>query len=129
MGPVLVDTHTFLWFVFDDPRLSASAASVIEDPSRDTLLSVASLWEIALKVNIGKLTLGMSFETFIDESVSRREVELLAIELPHLTRYAHLPLLHRDPFDRLLIAQALSERLPVLTADERFSGYAIETIW
>ena len=129
MGPVLVDTHAFLWFVFDDPRLSDSAASVIESPSRPTLLSVASLWEIALKVNIGKLLLGMPFETFIDEGINRRDVELLAIELPHVTRSARLPLLHRDPFDRLLIAQAQSERLPVLTADERFSGYPIETIW
>ncbi|MFV2071785.1 MAG: type II toxin-antitoxin system VapC family toxin [Thermoanaerobaculales bacterium] len=129
MVPILIDTHAFLWFVFDDPRLSAPAGRVLADPARDKVLSMASLWEIAVKVNIGKLDLGMSFSEFIDATVTSRELRLLELGLPHLSAYAELPLHHRDPFDRLLVAQAKVECLVVLTSDECFSAYGIETFW
>ena len=129
MGPILVDTHAFLWFVFDDRRLSTQAGQVLADPAQNKVLSMASLWEVAVKVSIGKLSLGMSFSDFTDASVTSRELQVLTIGLPHLTEYAQLPLHHRDPFDRVLIAQAKVEELPVLTSDERFSAYGIETLW
>lgn len=129
MASILIDTHAFLWFVFDDPRLSAAAGTVFTDRAVDKILSMASLWEIAVKVNIGKLKLGMSFSEFIDATVTSRELRLLDLELAHLAAYAELPLHHRDPFDRLLVAQAKAEGLAMLTSDERFSAYGVETHW
>src|SRR5690242_9151928 len=101
----LADTHAFLWYIFDDPRLSDRAERAFNDQS-EVLFSLASLWEIVVKVSIGKLKLGCEYKKFVEEYVLKREVELLSIDLPHLANYASLPLHHRDPFDRLLIAQA-----------------------
>jgi PIN domain nuclease of toxin-antitoxin system len=129
VSQILLDTSAFLWFVFDDPRLSPSADGILSDPMTDSLLSVGSLWEIAIKMQIGKLALGSSFEEFIDETILERKLELLPIEIDHLITYMSLPLHHRDPFDRLLLAQAKSLRIPVLTADQNFSKYDIEVIW
>ena len=129
MAPILVDTHAFLWFVFDDPRLSVAAETVFTDRGIDKVLSMASLWEISVKVNIGKLHLGMSFSEFIDATVTSRELRLLDLELAHLSTYAELPLPHRDPFDRLLVAQAKAEGRAMLTSDERFAAYGGETRW
>jgi len=129
MESVLVDTHAFLWFVFDDPRLSADADRVLSDQDIKKVLSVASLWEIALKVGLDKLGLGMPFPDFLHRCVQTRELDLLAIRLAHLTSYIDLPFHHRDPFDRMLIAQARVERLPVLTSDKRFSIYGVHALW
>jgi PIN domain nuclease of toxin-antitoxin system len=90
---------------------------------------MASLWEIAVKVNIGTLRLGMSFSDFTVAGVTSRDLRVLPVELAHLCLYAELPLHHRDPFDRLLIAQATVETLTVLTSDRRFSEYGVETVW
>jgi PIN domain nuclease of toxin-antitoxin system len=129
MAPILIDTHAFLWFVYDDARLSPTAAQALTDPAQGKVLSVASLWEIAVKVTIGKLRLGMSFPEFVESSVTSRELRVLPVELAHLAEYVELPLHHRDPFDRLMVAQARVEALAVLTSDQRFSEYGIETIW
>lgn len=126
---VLVDTHAFLWFVFDDPRLSARAHELIGDPDETKLLSVASLWEIAVKLTIAKLRLGMTYDEFLALCVADRGIELLPIELPHLSKYTDLPMHHRDPFDRLLIAQCQVEGLPVVTRDARFGDYGIDVLW
>ncbi len=123
----LVDTHALLWFVFDDPRLSENAARLLE---KETLLfSVASLWEIAVKVTIEKLRLGMSYPDFVHRYIASRDIEVLPIESAHLIEYVSLPRHHRDPFDRLLVAQARTERLPVVTADPRFRPYGVEAVW
>jgi len=90
---------------------------------------MASLWEIAIKVNIGKLRLGTSFSDFTEAGVTSRELRVLLVELARLSLYAELPLHHPDPFDRLLIAQARVEDMSVLTSDDRFSAYGVETIW
>jgi PIN domain nuclease of toxin-antitoxin system len=129
MKSVLVDTHAFLWFVFDDPRLSADADRVFSAQDIKKVLSVASLWEIALKVGLKKLDLGMSFSDFLHRCVQTRELDLLAIRLTHLISYIDLPFHHRDPFDRMLITQARVERLPVLTSDKRFSIYGVHAFW
>lgn len=126
---VLLDTQAFLWFVFDDRRLSRTADKVIGNLRVQKVLSVASLWEIALKVSLAKLTLGMSYDHFIEGHVTTRELEVLPIHLAHLSSYTRLPFHHRDPFDRLLIAQCQSEKLPVVTADEHFAQYGVDVIW
>ena len=125
---VLLDTHAFLWFVNDDPQLSLAAKTLMESEV-DLLLSVASLWEISIKVGIGKLDLPKSFDLFIPEQLQINEIEILPIELPHLTPLTSLPLHHRDPFDRLLIAQSLVEDLMILSADKVFDLYGVNRSW
>lgn len=125
---VLLDTHAFLWFVNDDPQLSLAAKTLMESEV-DLLLSVASLWEISIKVGIGKLDLPKLFDVFIPEQLELNEIEILPIELKHLTPLTSLPLHHRDPFDRLLISQSLVEELTILSADKIFDRYAVNRSW
>ena len=129
MKGVILDTHAFLWFVFDDPRLSDQAASVIADHAVEKSISIASLWEIVIKHQLGRLGLGMDVPTFLEQHVSGRTLGVVPIELEHLVAYGELPLHHRDPFDRILVAQAKTLGLPVLTSDPTFSSYGIKTIW
>ena len=126
---LLLDTHTLLWAVNDDPRLSEHARVLLEDTANDSFLSVASLWEIAIKVTIGKLDLGSSFDSFVIDKVASKNVTLLSIEKAHLSRLTTLPLHHRDPFDRLIIAQAMEENLTVLSKDEHFPAYDVQVLW
>lgn len=114
---VLLDTHSFLWFVTADPKLSAPAQRIIATGSNEPLLSVACVWEIAIKVSIGRLPIPESLDTFIPEQLRINRIGLLAIELRHTFEVARLPLHHHDLFDRLLIAQALAEGLPIVSAD------------
>jgi len=125
----LLDTHAFLWFVFDDPRLSAVAARTIEDRAVTKLLSVTSLWEIVIQRQLGKLDLGMELGSFFEDHVTNRELELVDLELGHLLAYEALPLAHRDPFDRLLVAQARVLGVPIVTADPSFARYEIKVVW
>jgi len=126
---VLLDTHALLWFLFDDARLSGRAAELIQDRESEKLLSIASLWEISIKMQLGKLDLGMPLETFFADFVRGRSLDVLPIELPDLLAYHALPLHHRDPFDRLLIAQATRQGVSIVTRDNSFSAYDVECIW
>jgi PIN domain nuclease of toxin-antitoxin system len=126
---LLFDTHAFLWFVFDDPRMSPAVAELLESGTANVVLSVVSLWEIAIKHQFGKLELGTSFGEFLKDHVESTELEILGIEPEHLRQYAQLPLHHRDPFDRLLIAQAQVERRDLATADPQFSAYEVSLHW
>ncbi len=125
---LLLDTHAFLWFIDDDPRLSAKAKSLIESDA-DLLLSAASLWEIAIKVSLGKLTLAQPFASFLPEQLTKNAVEILPISLAHLGAVAALPFHHRDPFDRLLIAQAMVEQTAIVSADASFDAYSARRLW
>jgi PIN domain nuclease of toxin-antitoxin system len=127
--PLLLDTHAYLWFVFADPRLSERAATAITEPGVELLLSVASLWEITIKRQLGKLDLGMELSTFLHRYVEQRRVTVLAVEPAHLIAYDHLPLLHRDPFDRLLVAQAKVLGMPIVTGDAHFRSYDLDVVW
>ena len=124
----LIDTHTFLWFIHDSPQLSTNAKSLLESDN-DVWVSIVSLWEIAIKVNIGKLTLPNNYENFIPEQVALNDIEILPIEMAHLAIYTTLPLHHRDPYDRLLIAQAMTEKVSIISADVIFDSYFISRIW
>lgn len=125
----LLDTHTFLWFIGGDHRISDKAKTAIADFDNDVFLSVASLWEIAVKINIGKLKLPRPFGDLIPEQLKQEAVEVLPAAVPHLTRYVDLPLHHRDPFDRLIIAQAQVETMPIIGADKTFESYDVDLLW
>lgn len=125
---ILLDTHIFLWFVNDDPRLSNSLKDLIEDESNVSYLSIASLWEMSIKYNLGKLTLAPSYQDFVDREVRESSIILLSIELEHLKINASLPFYHRDPFDRIIIAQSMAENIPIMTVDSVFSEYSIRLI-
>lgn len=126
---LLLDTHTFLWFIDDDPRLSEAAARHIGDPAARVLVSVVTAWEIAIKVSTGKLTLDRPLTQLWPESLSQNEFEVLDVRSEHVMALSPLPLHHRDPFDRLLIAQAISEQLQLVSADAAFDAYPVERIW
>ena len=126
---LLLDTHSFLWFIGGHSNLSPTARTLIEGTDNQPLLSKASLWEMAIKVSLGKLTFAQSFERLIPQQIELNGIELLTIEMEHLAVVAQLPFHHRDPFDRLLIAQAKVEQIPIVGADSQFDAYAIERLW
>jgi PIN domain nuclease of toxin-antitoxin system len=126
---LLVDTHTFIWYVTDNSRLSNQVVELINDENNEILLSIASLWEIAIKQNLGKLSFNQPFEIFITQQLNLNDFRLLDIKISHVTVVATLPLHHRDPFDRILIAQSVVENIPLLSADKIFDAYPIERLW
>ena len=126
---VLIDTSSFLWFIGGSEKLSQNARKVMEDFDNELFMSVASLWEIAIKVSINKLELAEPFDTFIPEKIEENEINIIQISIEHLSEIMRLPLHHRDPFDRLIIAQSISEQLPVVGCDRYFKSYSIDTIW
>ncbi len=124
----LIDTHTFLWFIEDSLHLSADAKKLLESDV-DILLSVASLWEIAIKVSIGKLSLPDAYETFIPQQIATNDIEILPISVAHLSIVAGLPFHHRDPFDRLIIAQGIVEKIEIISINGKFDDYPIKRMW
>ncbi len=125
----LLDTHAFLWFVWDDPQLSGNAKAIIEDPANRKLVSVASCWEIAIKAGNGKLTLGALADVFVPRELTRNGFELLEIPLAHATAVETLPQHHKDPFDRLLIVQARIEGISIVSVDAIFDSYGVTRTW
>ncbi len=126
---LLLDTHTFLWWIADDPRLSKKACEVIGDGKNQLFLSAASGWEIAVKARLGRLQMPDDLERFILEQTALNAIENLPVILSHTLHVYTLPDYHRDPFDRLLISQAQLEGLPILTADPQISQYSVEVVW
>ena len=126
---LLLDTHSFLWFVTSDARLSATALSLIADANNDVLLSPASYWEVAIKVSLGKYPLTVPFETFFTTALTRNNIQILAVEIRHAALLSALPMHHKDPFDRMIAAQALSESIPVVGIDAALDPYGITRLW
>jgi PIN domain nuclease of toxin-antitoxin system len=122
---LLLDTHTFLWFVLDDPQLSATAKALIEDPANDILVSPASFWEIAIKVRLGKLDLFAPYDDFMHRGIQGNDFEILPTEPRHTSLLTTLPLHHKDPFDRLLVAQVLVEGIAIVSADAQLDAYGV----
>lgn len=127
--PLLLDTSSFLWFVAGSDKLSGKAKELMEDFDNELVLSVGSLWEMAIKVSIGKLEMLREFDEFIPEKLEENEIEILHVRLAHLSEMMKLPFHHRDPFDRLIIAQSISENLPVIACDGIFKEYPVEIRW
>ncbi len=126
----LLDTSAFLWFVSGDRKLSTLARRVLEESDDEFYLSLASIWELAIKANLGRgLELPRPFAEFVEIELYAERIQILKIELAHVKRVAIMPLHHRDPFDRLLIAQSMVENIPVITSDAAFDLYPIERIW
>jgi PIN domain nuclease of toxin-antitoxin system len=126
---MLLDTHAFLWFVLDDPQLGRAARSAIEDDTNEILVSPASFWELAIKISLGKYTLVAPYERFWRDGIEGNDFAILPIAIPHTAALASLPFHHKDPFDRLLVAQAKVEKAPVLSGDASLDAYGIERIW
>lgn len=126
---VLLDTHIWLWMLSQPDRLGRQTRAIIEDPSTSLLLSAATSWEIAVKNSIGRLPLPEPVSSYVPSRMRQTGVESLAISHSHALQVAALPHHHRDPFDRLLIAQAQLENLPLMTIDGVLRNYDIEVIW
>ncbi len=125
----LLDTHRLLWFLSGDEQLSAPARQLIENESNEMFISVASLWEIAIKVSLRKLHLGQPFEKLFPFQLEQNSIEILDISLTHLSTLSRLPFHHRDPFDRLIIAQSFVENLPIIGVDGLFDAYSVQRQW
>lgn len=126
---LLIDTHIFLWFVFAEASLNSYARSLVEDEANTKFLSMASVWEMAIKHSIGKLPLTLPFPMFMKRELESNGFLLLPIEFDHLTQVASLPLHHRDPFDRLIIAQSIAENMAIVSADSAFDAYGVSRLW
>ncbi|MFZ0807239.1 MAG: type II toxin-antitoxin system VapC family toxin [Candidatus Sulfotelmatobacter sp.] len=124
---ILLDTHTLLWALTDESRLSERARRLL--PRADTWLSVASLWEVLIKAQIGKIPLPRPTGAFLLSKLKSNGVRLLPITADHVLRIESLPDHHRDPFDRMLIAQSIEEKFPLVSSDRIFASYPVEVIW
>jgi PIN domain nuclease of toxin-antitoxin system len=126
---LLLDTQAFLWFWWNDAQLSATALAAICDPTRRKLISTASCWEVAIKVSLKKLDLGVPYRGFIHQHMVRNNFELLSITHEHLAGVADLPFHHKDPFDRMLVAQAFYEKIPIVSSEVQFDAYGVARVW
>ncbi len=126
---ILLDTHAFLWWVTDSDELSRRARRLIGDGRNEIFFSAASAWEIAIKSGLHRVTLPEDAQTYIPAQLEENAFQILPIQLQHALRVVTLPDLHRDPFDRLLVAQALSEELAILSRDERLATYSVRVLW
>jgi PIN domain nuclease of toxin-antitoxin system len=126
---LLLDTHAMYWYIEGDPKLSRTAQTLIQDASNEVLISPASYWEIAIKVSIGKWTLNRPYEEFTDLGLRQYGFQVLPILPTHTARLLGLPFHHKDPFDRLLIAQAFAEGIPIVSADPRLDPYGVTRLW
>lgn len=125
----LLDTHAFLWWINDDGLLSPRARQVIGNGDNELLFSAASGWEMAIKIGLGKLALTQELERFMAEQLTINSIQTLPVQLSHALRVASMPPYHRDPFDRLLVAQAQMEDLPIITGDPQIARYQVAVIW
>ncbi len=125
----LLDTHTFLWWITDNPQLSSRIREIIRDGNNELFLSAASGWEIVIKAQLGRLHLPDNLEHFISEQLTINAIYGLPVQMSHALHVFVLPNHHQDPFDRILVAQAQLENLAILTADPRIARYPVKVIW
>ena len=126
---LLLDTHAFLWFVLGDAQLSETAKSSILDAANTKLVSPASYWEIAIKISLKKYTLHEPYEAFMQRGIFGNGFEILPIEPKHTVVLTTLPFHHRDPFDRLMIAQAMVEQMSIVSVDPALDAYPVHRLW
>ena len=126
---MLLDTQALLWFLLDDSRLSRKAREVIIHAEGSIFVSPASFWEIAIKISLGKYALPEPYLHFWNRQMQKNALTLLPITLDHTARIADMPFHHKDPFDRLLIAQSLEEQVPIVSSDSIFDAYGVNRLW
>ncbi len=126
---LILDTHALLWFLLNDPQLSEPALHAIADPNNDIFVSPASYWELAIKIQLGKYSLPERLGQFMEREIAINELEVIPILPAHADVLTTLPTFHRDPFDRLIIAQAMCENLIVVTCDAVFAAYPVQQLW
>lgn len=129
MNRFLLDTHTILWLITDHPSLGMVARDLIIDLKNSILISIVTPWEIVIKTSLGKLIIAEAFDPYIAREIASNRFQILPTTPPHLSKVASLPHHHRDPFDRLLIAQAIVENMPILSADVAFDAYPVARLW
>jgi PIN domain nuclease of toxin-antitoxin system len=126
---LLLDTHTLFWSVDDPSKVSAAAMAAMADPANDRLLSAATIWELAIKVGQGKIGLSMPYRLWMDTAIADLKLTILPVTVEYAERQSTLPPHHKDPFDRLMIAQALVEGIPIVSVDVGFDPYGVTRIW
>jgi len=126
---VLLDSHTLIWAADNPAKLPATISSWLQNPLHERLVSSASIWEMAIKSSLGKLPLSLPYRQWMDQAIADLDLVVLPITLDHADRQAHLPWHHRDPFDRLLAAQALVEGIPLISIDPIFDRYEVNRFW
>ncbi len=126
---LLLDTHGWLWFVLGDSSLSPAACAAIEDPGNEKLVSPASYWEIAIKIRLGKYVLPQPYDLFVRGAIEGQGFVVLPIMSKHTALICTMPLHHRDPFDRLLVAQALAEDITLVSEDATLDAYGVRRLW
>ena len=126
---LLLDSHTLIWAVDDPAKLSPAAVAALQDPANDILLSAATVWEISIKVGLGKLTLNSAYRVWMNAAIGALGLGILPVTVEYADAQSQLPHHHRDPFDRLLAAQALTEKMPLASADAIFDRYGVTRIW
>jgi PIN domain nuclease of toxin-antitoxin system len=126
---LLLDTHTFIWWASEPERLSKKVLRACENEKNDLFLSAASVWEMQIKLQLGKLELESSLRILILNQQDMNNLQILSVSLPHVLALENLPLHHRDPFDRLLIAQAVEENMKLVSKDKIFSQYPVSVLW
>jgi len=124
----LLDTHSYIWYVEDDKQLSRNALNIIDNPDNELYLSIVSIWEITIKASLHKLNLKQSISNIYDELINLN-IEILSLEKKNFEILYNLEFFHRDPFDRMIISQAITENLPIISKDIAFNNYKIEKIW
>lgn len=129
MKLVLLDTHALIWFVDQPVNLSAVARTAIVDPANELFLSAASIWETAIKISVGKLTLSAPFPTFMPQAIADLNLRILPVTIDYSAMQVGLPFHHRDPFDRLIIAQAIVETVSIASNDPAFDAYPVTRLW
>jgi PIN domain nuclease of toxin-antitoxin system len=126
---LLIDTHTLIWATDDPSKLSGAATKALLDPANDLLLSAATVWEMAIKIGQKKLTLSLPYRTWMEKAIADLRLALLPVTVAYAERQADLPAHHKDPFDRMIIAQALVEGVGVVCCDVAFDAYGIMRVW
>lgn len=124
----IIDTQAFIWYAVGNEKLSKNALAIIESDAT-CHISIASIWEMAIKSSIGKLTFQQPFEELISMQISLNDYKVLGLEIPHVFQLSDLPLYHKDPFDRILIAQSKFENIPIISCDDYFNDYDVEVVW
>jgi len=125
----LLDTHAFLWFVSDDSRLSPRARSIIKDRNQEVYFSAASAWEMSIKIRLGRLTIEEELEPFIVKQLAENNFSTLSITVLHSLYTSKLPEIHKDPFDRMIIAQSKLENMSLISKDKNIKKYKVPMVW